>query len=74
MISYCPLIWMCHSRTATNKINKLHQTCLRIVYNDKKLSFKELLETDKSVPIQIRNLQVLGTEMLRSIEIYLPLS
>ena len=61
--SYCPLIWMCHSRTVNNKINKLHERCLRIVYNDKKSSFKELLETDKSVPIHIKNLQVLATEM-----------
>ena len=51
--SYCPLIWMCHSRTVNNKINKLHKRCLQIIYNDKKFSFKELLETDKSVPIHI---------------------
>ena len=23
--SYCPLVWMCHSRTLNNKINKLHK-------------------------------------------------
>ena len=63
--SYCPLIWMCHSRTANNKINKLHERCLRIVYNDEKLSFKELSQTDKSVPTHIKNLQVLATEMLK---------
>ena len=62
-ISYYPLTWMCHSRTVNNKINKLHERCLRIVYNDKKSSFKELLETDKSVPIHIRNLQILATEV-----------
>ena len=54
--SYCPLIWMCHSRTVNNKINKLHKRCLPIIYNDKKSSFKELLETDKSVPIHINPL------------------
>ena len=62
---YCPLTWMCHSRTVDNKINKLHERCLRIVYNDKKSSIKELLETDKSVPIHIKNLQVLATEMYK---------
>ena len=40
--SYCLLIWMCHSRTVNRKINKLHERCLRIDYNDKQLSFKEL--------------------------------
>ena len=54
-----------------NKIKKLHERCLRTVCNDKKSSFKELLETDKSVPIHIKNLQVLATEMFKVQEIYL---
>ena len=65
--SYCPLIWMCHSRTVNSKINKLYERCLRIVYNDKKSSFKELLETDKSVLINTKNLQVLATEMFKGV-------
>ena len=32
---YCPLVWMCHSRSMNNKINRLHERCLRIIYNDK---------------------------------------
>ena len=32
--SYCPLIWMCHSRTNNRKINMLHERYLRIIYND----------------------------------------
>ena len=63
--SYCPLIWICHSRTVNTKINKLQERCLQIVYNDKKPSFQELLETDKSVPIHIKNPQVLATKMLK---------
>ena len=63
--SYCPLMWMSHSRTVNNKINKLHENSLRLIYNDKKSSFKELIETDKSVPIHIKNLQVLTTEMFK---------
>ena len=34
--SYCPLIWMCHSRTNNRKINRLHERCSRFIYNDKK--------------------------------------
>ena len=56
---------MCHSRTANNKINKLHERCLRIIYNDKNSSFKKLLETDKSAPIYIKNPQILVTEMFK---------
>ena len=33
--NYCPLIWMCHNRTTNRKINRLHERCLRIIYNDK---------------------------------------
>ena len=31
--NYCPLIWMCHNRTTNRKINRLHERCLRIIYN-----------------------------------------
>ena len=65
--SYCPLIWMCRSRAVNNKINKLNEICLRTVYNDMKSSFKELLETDKSVPIHIKNLQGLATEIFQDL-------
>ena len=61
--SYCPLVWMCHSRTINNKINHLHERCLRLIYNNKISSFKELLERDWSVPLHNRNLQMLVTEM-----------
>ena len=33
--SYCPLLWICHSRTINNNINKLHERALRLVYNDR---------------------------------------
>ena len=61
--SYCPLVWMCHSRTNNSKINRLHERCLRIVYNDKQSLFNELLEKDGSVSIRMRNIQISATEM-----------
>ena len=63
--SYCPLIWMCHSRANNNKINRLHERCLRIVFSDKQSSFETLLEKDSSVSIHNRNLQILATEMYK---------
>ena len=63
--NYCPLIWMCHNRMLNNRINRLHERCLRIIYNDKHTSFEELLEKDKSVSIHQKNLQVLATEMFK---------
>ena len=63
--NYCPLIWMFHSHANNNKINRLHERCLRIIYNDKTTSFEDLLEKDSSVSIHDRNLQVLATEMFK---------
>ena len=34
--SYCPLIWVFHSRTIYYKINRLYERALRIVYSDYK--------------------------------------
>ena len=44
--SYCPLICMFHSRIMNNKINRLHERCMRLIYEDKTSSFEELLEQD----------------------------
>ena len=62
---YCPLVWMCHTRISNNKINKLHERALRIVYNDYHTSFEELLLKDGSMKIHISNLQLLATEMYK---------
>ena len=56
---------MFHSRTLNNQINHLHERCLVIVYNDKKLTYENLLVRDISVSIHVRNLQILVTEILR---------
>ena len=56
---------MCHSHLMNNKINRLHEKCLRIVYSDKTSSFEELLNKYRSATILKRNLQVLATEMFK---------
>ena len=62
---YCPLIWMFHSRNLNNRINRLHERGLRIVYKDRDLSYDELLEKDRSFSVHHRNLQKLATEMFK---------
>ena len=42
--SCCLLVWMCHSRALNNKINRLHERYLRLIYNDKELTFEKRLE------------------------------
>ena len=63
--SYCPLIWMCDNRAANRKINRLHERCLLIIYNDQQSSFKMLLEKDSSVSIHDTNIQCLATEIYK---------
>ena len=52
---YCPLSWMLHGRTLNNKLNRLHERCLRIIYNNNTSSFTDLLEIDDSVSVHHRN-------------------
>ena len=61
--SYCPLIWMCYSRSNNRKINMLHERHLRIIHNDKQSSFTELLNQDNSVSIHIKSIQRLAIEI-----------
>ena len=46
--NYCPLVWMFCSRTLNNKINKLHERALGLVYKNETLTFDELLELTNS--------------------------
>ena len=62
---YCPLVWMFHSRKLNNRINRLHERALRLVYKDSQLKFEDLLLKDNSFSIHHRNLQKLATEMYK---------
>ena len=62
---YCPLTWMFHSRTTSNKINKLHERALRLVYGDYGSTFEELLEKDNSFSVHHYNIQTLCIELYK---------
>ena len=49
--NYCPLVRMCPSRLMNNKINRLHEKFLNIVYSEK-TTFEELLDKDGFVTIR----------------------
>ena len=63
--NYCPLVWMCHHRSVNNKINRLHERCLRIVYSDSMSSSEDLLYKDSSVSVHVKNIKTLAIEMFK---------
>ena len=63
--SYCPTVWMFHSRKLNGRINHIHERALRIVYKDFNSLFQELFIEDNSLNIHHRNLQKLVTEIFK---------
>ena len=63
-----PVIWMFHNRSLKNKINRLHERCLRTIYNNKQSSFEQLLNQDNSVSTHHRNIQTLAMKMYKTVD------
>ena len=63
---------MFYSKKLRNKINKLHERCLRIVYSDMTQSFGELLETPNSVSMYHRNIQAVANELCKIVNGFSP--
>ena len=50
-----------------HNINRIHERAIRLIYpSDSKLTFKELLNKNKTVSIHQKNLQVLATEIFKA--------
>ena len=64
---YCRFVWMFHGRKINDKINKLHERALRIVYNNTITSFEELRVKDKTFTIHHQNIQSLAIEMYKAV-------
>ena len=58
---------MSHGRKANDKINRLHERALRIVFNDTITSVEELLVKDKFFTIHHQNIQSLAIELYKAV-------
>ena len=56
---------MFYSRQTNQKINKLHERALKIVYKDNFSLIEERFSEGNSVTVHQRNLQILATEMYK---------
>ena len=65
--SYCSLIWMFRSRRMVHGINKIHERALHLIYSsDSKLTFKELLDKNKTVSIHQKKLTSTSRSKIQS--------
>ena len=60
---YCPLKWMLYSWSANIKINKLHESALKLEYDGYTSTFEELLEKDNSFTVHHYHIQTLCREL-----------
>ena len=58
-------IWRFHSYSLNNKISRIYEQCLRIIYNDKYSNFEELLNKDNSVFIHCNHIHALAIELYK---------
>ena len=56
---------MCYNRSLNNKIDRLHERSLRIVYSDKTSHFSQLLQKDGSDSINYQNIRQLAIEIFK---------
>ena len=57
---------MFYGKQINNKINKLHEKALRIVYNDTITSFVELLVKNETFTVHHQNIRSLAIEMYKT--------
>ena len=53
---------MNNNPSLNNNINRIHESALRIIYRDKKSTFKVLLEKDNSVAVHVKSLLSISNE------------
>ena len=60
--NYFPLIWILHSRIINNKINRIYERALRLVYPDNVSSFDQSFKKYRSFSVYHSNIQSLAIE------------
>ena len=62
------MVWILHGRQTNHKINKFHESALRIEYNDYGSSSQDLLSKDNSFTIHHQNMQSLAAKICKILD------
>ena len=63
----CPFVWHFCGVTDGNKIEKIQERCLRIIYKDYESSYDRLLDRENTTKLAISRLRILILEVFKSI-------
>ena len=64
--THAPLVWMLHTKTANNKINRVHYKFLKTLYDDHDSTFKQLLDKEGTFTVHEKNIQTLLIQMFKA--------
>ena len=65
--NYYLFVWMCHGRILDNRIFRLYEKCIFIIYHDKHSSFdRSLLERERFFSFDTFNLPILRLKCLKT--------
>ena len=65
--NYGSLVWHFCNKKSQNKIEKIQERCLKVLLNDYTSNYEELLENSKSVPMKIKRLRNIITEIFKTL-------
>ena len=70
--NYCSSVWMFHGKVANERIKRVHERALRVVYNDFSSNYQLLLSKGNHVTIHQKNLKTLSVKVFKSTHGYSP--
>jgi len=65
--NYCSLLWHFTSSTSRQKIEKLQERALRLLYQDYQSSYSNLLVTSGKTTMEIKRLRTVGIEIFKTL-------
>ena len=65
--NYCSLVWHFSTKKSTNKIEKIQERCLKLLYNNTTETYDDLLVKTSQPSMEIKRLRTLATEIFKTL-------